>query len=561
MMEKLKTIGISIVTTLVLSLVIGAITTNNIIRGVLLGVLVVIVGIILNKFKKPILIIILPALVSAIASFFIPGQIQWVIVAIIFSFIATANLPKMFKVVFYMLMLTTLLTWILPISYFQYDLVTAEQTQVGLFSLLNYPTIALSYFGNVALYVLVIGMFYGVLHNISAYRTMLDKIVDKAKGKESIVLGVIIAVIAILTSVCGAAQGIWVIIPFVISLVLLMGYNKITAAMVTIAPISVGLIGSTFASTYITEESGNVVQNGMGIVNAVLETNANNLIGAKIILLILGIAIVVAGILTYASKNKVEKVDESLLPVVTDKKTKIWPLVLVFDLIFIVIILSLTSWTSVFGLNWFQKATEWVTSFEIFGFPITNKLLGGIKAFENWSIDDISALLVVGIITLGLIYKIKAKELINNVASGAKKALKPAALIVLAYVVLVIVSYHPIVLTMIKPLLSNKFNVLTMSVSAFMSSVFNVDLYYSTSTTLPYVTSLISDKGVYALIALVWQTIYGFAVLVGPTSIVMIPVLSYLDVSYGKWLKSNWKTILSLLALIFITLVVTMILV
>ena len=93
-----------------------------------------------------------------------------------------------------------------------------------------------------------------------------------------------------------------------------------------------------------------------------------------------------------------------------------------------------------------------------------------------------------------------------------------------------------------------------MGLSALISNVFNVDLYYSASTTLPYVTSLITDKSIYSSIALVWQALHGFATLVGPTSIVLIAILSYLDIPYGKWLKSNWKTIVGILALIFLVL-------
>lgn len=563
MKEKLKTIGLTIVITLVLSLIIGLITNNLIIKGGVLGVLLIVtLVVLLKKFKKSLWVIILPALISAIISFFVPTLVQWSVVAIIVSLVAVEKIKNPYKTVICMLLITALLTWILPTAYYNYDLIAGERNQVGLFSLLSYPVISLSYFGNVALYVLVIGMFYGILYKVGAYRNLLDKISRGTKGKEGIVLSVIIVIMAMVTSVCGASQGVWFIIPFIISVVLLMGYDRITAAMVTIAPIAVGLVGNTFASTYISDAYGSVTQNGMGIINAILNTKANALMIAKVSLLILGIAITIVGTLVYASKNKTnKKVEDELLPISNDKKTKLWPLVVVFDLIFIIAMLSLTSWTSVFNLNWFQKATEWITSFEVFGFPLFGKIFGGVKAFERWSIDDISALLVFGSVILALIYKIKISDFIEGIAKGAKKALKPAALIVLTYVVLVIVSYHPIVLTIIKPLLSSKFNALTMGLSALISNVFNVDLYYSASTTLPYVTSLITDKSVYSAIALVWQAMYGFASLAAPTSLVLIAVLSYLDIPYGKWLKSNWLTILGILALIFIVLIAIILLV
>lgn len=574
MKEKIKTIGLSIVITLALSLIIGLITANVIVRGVALGVLLIITTIVLlKKFKGSLLSVLVPALITAIASMLIKssllGTLIIAIIAIIvasIAFITVVKLivkgPRAYRSIACIIFITILLTWILPISYFNYELTTGEQSQVGLFSLFSYPMISISYFGNIALYVLVIGMFYGILHHISGYRNLLDKIVKKAKGKENIILSVIIAVIAIVTSVCGASQGIWIVIPFVVSLVLLMGYDRVAAAMVTIAPIAVGLIGNTFASTYITDASGSVAQNGMGIVNAILTTNANDLMLVKVVLLILGIIITIAGTLVYASKNKSNKKEaDILLPISNDKKAKIWPIVLIFDLIFILAMLSLTSWTSVFNLNWFQKATEWLNSLKIAGFPLVSKIFGGVKAFEQWSIDDISVLLVFGSIILAFIYKININEFINNIIGGAKKALKPAILIILAYVVLVIVSYNPIVLTIIKPLLSSKFNALTMGVSALISNIFNVDLYYSASTTLPYVTSLIKDTSTYPTIALVWQAMYGFASLAAPTSVILVAVLAYLDIPYGKWLKSNWITIIGMLGLIFISLIITVILI
>lgn len=567
-MKKLKTIGISIVITLILSLIIGIITSNLIIRGIVLGVMAIgTLVVLLKKFKKSLWLVILPVLISAVVSMFVPtsllAAILVVSISVVIALLVVISIglvvikgPKVCQAIVGMLLITILLTWILPTTYFNYDLVSEGANQVGIFSLLSYPQIAISYFGNIVLYLLAIGGFYGVLHKTGAYRNVLDKIVSKSKGKESVVLILLVSLIAIVTSVCGASQGVWIIIPFIISLVLLMGYDRMTAAMVTILPITVGLIGNTFASTYISDAYGGLSQNGMGIVNTILEVKATSLIIPKVILLMLGILLVILLTLKYTSKNKTnKKTEDNLIPVANNKKVKIWPLVVVFDLIFIITMLSLTSWTSVFNLNWFQKATEWVNSIEIAGFPIFTKILGNVKAFEQWSIDEISVLLVFCSIILAMIYKIKVTDFIDEVAKGAKKALKPAVLVILVYVILVIVSYHPIVLTIIKPLLTNKFNALTMGLSAFISNIFNVDLYYSASTTLPYIASIIKGTAVYPTIALVWQTMHGFAALVAPTSLLLVVVLSYLDIPYTTWLKANWKTIIGMLVLIFIVLI------
>ena len=57
-----------------------------------------------------------------------------------------------------------------------------------------------TYFGNICLYVLVVGGFYGVIHKIDAYRSLLDKIVKGFKGKENIFMIVVMVLFALITS-------------------------------------------------------------------------------------------------------------------------------------------------------------------------------------------------------------------------------------------------------------------------------------------------------------------------------------------------------------------------
>jgi len=465
---------------------------------------------------------------------------------------------NLLKVVGIVIGLLLVLTWVLPTTYYSYGIVSdGTRSQVGLFDLFNYPTVALSYFGNIAIYILAIGGLYGVLHKIGAYRSLLNNIAKKLKGKEKLVLSIIMILLAVLTSVCGASLGVLIIVPFLISLIVLMGYDKMTAAMVTVGSIAVGLIGTTVSSTYIVDSYSVVAQNGIGIVNSILSTKATDQIIAKIVILVLGMAILIINTLLYANKNKKSKnvsLEDDIIPAITDTKAKKWPLVLVIDLAFVISLLSLTSWTSVFGLNWFTKATEVVLGFEIFGFPLFGAILGSVKAFEQWTVETISVLLVLSSAVLALIYRVKFNDYLDNFIAGLKKALKPAALIILIYVVLVISSYHPIVLTITKPLLTltKGLNAFTMSLVAFISSFFNVDMYYSASGVLPYVVELIKDTSVYPIIAIIWQAMYGLTTLVAPTSIILIATLAYLDIPYGKWLKSNWKFILEILALCLI---------
>lgn len=469
---------------------------------------------------------------------------------------------NLFKVIGIVILVTVLLTWILPTTYYQYSLVSdGTRSQVGLFDLLSYPTMTLSYFGNIVIFILAVGGFYGILNKTGAYCNLLNKIAKGAKGKEAVLLAIIMIMIALFTSITGAYIGILIIIPFIISLVLLMGYDKITAAMVTVGSIAIGMIGTTISSTYVADPAGYSVlaQNGMGVINSILSTKATDQIIVKLVVLVLGLALLIFNVLRYAKKNKTTKNeadDETVLTsTVVAKKKRVWPIVLIMDLIFVIMILSQISWTSVFGVKLFENITTAITNFKIAGFPIFAKVLGTIGAFEQWSLEHITALLILGSGLIALIYRVKFNDFISSIIEGAKKALKPAVLVALVYIVLVIVNMNPITLTIVKPLVS-KFNVFTASLAAFISSIFNVDLYYAASNVLPYSISVLTDSSVHSVIALVWQAMYGFVALVAPTSVILVTILSYLDISYGKWLKSNWKFLLEILGLILITLTV-----
>ena len=153
---------------------------------------------------------------------------------------------NIFKVVLIPILVLVLLTWILPAAYYSGGYIDQGRVQMGIFDLFNYPVTAISYFCYIAMYVLIVGGFYGVLNKIGAYRTMFDKLVSKFKGKEVVVLSIMMVLISILTSVCGLQLGLVIFFPMIISLILLMGYDKIVAALAIVGSTIIVMLGTTF---------------------------------------------------------------------------------------------------------------------------------------------------------------------------------------------------------------------------------------------------------------------------------------------------------------------------
>ena len=212
-------------------------------------------------------------------------------------------------------------------------------------------------------------------------------------------------------------------------------------------------------------------------------------------------------------------------------------------------ILAFTSWNGAFKLDWFETATTAIKEFEIAKFAIFGKLLGNVNAFGSWTAAEFACVLLIASAIIALIYKIKFNDYLQTMLTGARRALRPALLVVLIYTCLVIVTYHPFQLVIYDWLygLTKGFNVATTTVAAAIAGLFNVDPTYAFQSAVPYLQSLVSDKGAYPIIALIFQSMYGLVMLVAPTSVALMATLSYLNISYIEWLKHIWKLALEIL--------------
>ena len=491
------------------------------------------------------------------------------------------------KVVLVTLLVFMLLSWILPAAYFSGSYADQGRVQMGLFDLFSYPTTAISYFGYIAVFILVVGGFYGILNTIPAYRTLLDNLSKKFQKHGKLVVSIIIVLLAVITSICGLQLGLIIFFPFLVSLILLMGYDKIVAALTLVGSTMIGVAGSLFAY-------GNT-----SVIMSTLSLKITSNWGAKLIILVLGLVVLIVNTILYINsldkkkkavkastkKESSKKEDTKKTTKKTTKATtkaadktesvkvvktksdidyyvpsevkgkhKVWPLVVAFSVIFVIMILAFISWSNAFKVTAMEDATSAVTGFKVFGFALFGKLLGNVNAFGSWTLNDLSLVMIVAAAFLMIVYKVKFNDGLQAFITGAKRALEPACLVILIYTCLVAVTYHPFQLTIYKFLFgfTKGFNVFTSTIAAILASVFNADPLYAFQSVLPYLASLVSKKSTYAVIGVVYQAMYGVTMLVAPTSVVLMTVLSYLGISYKEWWKNIWKLVLELFVLMLI---------
>ncbi len=572
-------------------------------------------------------------------SIFLPKHIWAQVAEVILIFVETGIIMfsadskyNAFKVILIAILGLLLLSWVLPAAYYSGQYMDQGRVQMGLYSLFNYPLTSLSYFGFIATYVIFVGGFYGVLYKIPAYRTFLDKIVSAFKGKESVVLSIMIILIAAAVSVCGVQIAMIFFIPLFVSIILLMGYDKITAALVIVGSTVAGLVGSTYAY-------GNI-----GMLLSSLSLDINYQIFVRVIILVVAIILVIINTLSYIKSNfskksvaevvkkevktvtenvekKVSKVASTskkttqnkknsskskssakgsskttknttakgsktrknnnkaalkdnnvivvkdaadvksgyLVPEKENGKHTIWPFICGFILMFILVVMAFMPWgEGGFNLTIFKNATKAVLEFKVLKFPIFAKLYGTVNEFGAWTVTDLVLPMIILLLIIVLIYKVKFKDVLDGFVEGAKKSLAPALVSILIYTILVLVTYHPFQLVIYKYILgmSKGFNIATTIIVALLSSIFNGDVSYVFQSTLPYYASVVTNVDNYPVVGIIFQSMYGVAMLFAPTSLILMGVLSYLKVSYKDWLKNIWKLLLELFIILLIVFII-----
>ncbi len=437
--------------------------------------------------------------------------------------------------------------------------------------LINYFSIVLQNFSYIVLFVLAVGGFYGVLNKTPSYKKLLDNIVTKVKPMGKKFIFVLIILFAFVASLTGMTIPLFMFIPFVVSIILLLGYDKLVAYTSTFASIIVGYIGGVFVN-FINPNTYGVTtyEEFVGV-----ESKFANVF-PKLLLLFAGIALLVYFVDKHIKNVEAKKVkyelsdnQELLIAEVKGdyKNIKTWPLIVILSLMFIILVIGIIPWNALFGISVFTDFHTWLVGLKIKDFAIIpNIISNNLPALGDWVASGnfmavyvyTSMLLVFATLIIALVNKIKANDVIDNFAEGAKRLLPAAALITVAYTILVCAYNNGFFEGIIASY--GKFNYGVSSLLAIVGCVLNVDTTWIVAGIFSPIINLITDESIYSSVAVLLQGIYGVFSLVGPTSLILILGLSYLDIPYTTWLKYIWRFALALLILIAaVTLLVVLI--
>lgn len=423
------------------------------------------------------------------------------------------------------------------------------------------------YFFDTVVFMLAIGAFYGVLNKTPAYKKLLDSIVKKIKPAGKKVIFITIIIFAVLTALTGMTLPLLLFVPFVVSIILLLGYDKLVAITSTVVAMLVGFIGGIF----VTFRDPNAYSYSAITFDEFVSIDKFTNIFPQLLLLLLGIALLILFVSKHIKDTEDKKVkyelngeNDLLIAEVKGnyKDIKTWPLITILSILLVLLILGLVPWNNLFGISVFEDFHTKVSELSIKEFNIFTSLISTIfKAFGSWGelgsfMMEIVVLLIATLI-IKIVYKVKFDEVIEGISEGAKKMLPTAALMMVAYSVLVCVYNNGFIETLITNASDgNDINLAVSSLISILGSLLHVDLYYTVAGVFSPILATITDDAMLQVFALSFQSLYGIVSIIAPTSLMLIFALSYLDVPYTTWLKYIWRFILGLFIIVFAVLLI-----
>jgi len=437
-----------------------------------------------------------------------------------------------------------LITWFVSAGSFSTS--TGEFSDSGLYRAgINdffYMIYAAIYFVAVEMvYIFAIGGVYGVLLKTKFYNNIVNSVVDFVRGKELLVLAVLIVLGGIYSSIAGDVLILLCLAPFIMTVFLKAGKDRLTAINAAFGGIFVGLCCQTFGSygsTYYASYSSLAYTEGIWIKIAIF-----------VVACVLYVLFAVLNAKKYkraldSSKYDMFNTEVEVNKCSRRKVARVFQWIILIATILILLVGEI-DWEDSFNITLFSDLHTNISTWEIGGVTVLANLLGQtMTAIGSWSLTVVTGILVFAILIIGLLDKLPFHEICQGFGDGVKKVTKLALLYALCYICTNFCMYFPSIYTIFNKMFgSGSFNIFMLLLIGFLSKVFLIDSNFIAYSIGEYLQVTFTDNIVNTVI--IWKAGIGLATLLAPTSVILLLALSYLDVSYKKWLKYIWKFALS----------------
>ncbi len=414
-------------------------------------------------------------------------------------------------------------------------------------------------------FLLAIGVFYGVLSSTKGYKRLVEIIAKKLSAHKKVTLVVTSILIALLTSMVTQTFAVLIFIPFIISVLKRMNIDKMTILMTTFGSIIVGIMGALYGTQNLLDFIGNFANDDLEETRALLGNTVLIRMG------ILAIGLVLFNFLTLNHFNKTKSEESSeMYEIVVDeesKKESIVPVVIIGILILILVILGYVDWEANFNIQVFNNFHDFIDTLVIQTsgeeFNIINSILGSSTlALGTWTEFEISTVLLVASGILAICYRMKFNDLVKNIGRGIKVMILPMAVIFGAYVIMNVPNavQYPYTATIFNFVLTlaKGFNVATFTLVSLIANFLITYVPYTNYLMGSYLATQYATFNNQMIVIL--NSTYGLVQFFAPTSIILGIGLVSMKVKYIDWLKNIWKFIVGMLICLVIIFVLITIL-
>lgn len=472
----------------------------------------------------------------------------------------------LFKISILVILFTFVLTWIIPATDLSYGLGTTVYARLGISDMMLSGVYTMNFFLQQIFFLVVVGVFYGIISKTEGYKKLVFNIAQKLKGKEIYFILITSLVIAGFTSIVTNVYILLVFIPFIISIILNMKLDKLTAFLATFGSILIGVLGATYGTEGLTSfisylgyyntasiESGVLVRFGILVLGYILFSYFT--------IAHVKSTLKVTDTKETKTKGKKEKEeteieekveDRFLVEKATDKNAKTWPIILSFFIMLVFVVLGYVNWNT-FGITVFDRFHEWLLALKIGNFYIISEILGGQSAaFGLWNLHHIAIVMGVVLIFIVLMYKGSLKDSITNAGDGIKKISKVIGIMILVYVLFTFMYWSPIASTIVDWITkgSESFNPFLNAIAGIVTGFFYNDFGYTSYAIGTLFTNYSAAEITNSVT--IFSSMNGIMSIISPTSAILMVGLAYLDIPFKKWVKYIWKFVVGMLVCLFV---------
>jgi uncharacterized ion transporter superfamily protein YfcC len=408
-------------------------------------------------------------------------------------------------------------------------------------------------FGQIGIivFIMAIGAFISVSFATKSLEVAVAQLAGRLKTKGWLLITAVMVLFSLLGSTMGFSVETLGFYALFIPLMAALGYDRLTTAAMIIVGAMCGVMGATvnpFSIGVAAGEAGVSIGDGIAL---------------RLLLWVVITAMGVGWVLRYAAKVRrdpsaslvgwEDPEDESATDVATEDVehgevaarltgTQKWVLAItVFA--FGLMIFSVIPWSSLFGGA--SGPAEYLYTHETAAEPYWFEL--------NWWFPQLSMLFLIASVVVGVVARMKEKEIVRLIAVGASDMMGPAMVVLLAGGVSVIMN-NTLTLATILNAMEGLIADASSGLFAIVTIIVNIPLAFlipsssgHAALAMPLLAPLADFAGVSrATTITAWIMGHGLTLLWAPTSVVVVGGLAIAKVGYDKYLRFIWPLIAGL---------------